>query len=43
MASKLQIKPIKNNPLFAKLKAKKKGLKLRDKSKKAISVNNESK
>jgi hypothetical protein len=27
MACKIQIKPIKNNPLAAKLKAKKKGLK----------------
>jgi hypothetical protein len=27
MACKVQIKPIKNNPLAAKLKAKKKGLK----------------
>lgn len=33
MATKIQIKPIKNNPLFAKLKAKKKSLKLSKKSK----------
>lgn len=43
MASKVQIKPIKNNPLFAKLKAKKKELNLSNKSKKSNTVNKEQK
>jgi len=42
MATKIQIKPIKNNPLFAKLKAKKRQLKALEKKLKSISSNNNS-